>query len=67
LLHFRFTEIPDSIFDLKNLENLFANDNKIESINVARLMNLKHLSTLNLQNNEISKLPPELGKCTYLR
>lgn len=63
----RFVEIPDSVFDIKNLETLFVDGNKIQSINVTRLMNLKHLTTLNMQNNEIMQLPPELGLCKNIR
>ena len=58
----KFTEIPNGVYYIKNLENLFANSNKIQVINVKGLANLKHLSTLNLQNNDISTVPPELGK-----
>lgn len=58
----RFTEIPAGVYNLKNLENLFANGNKIQVINVKGLLSLKCLSTLNLQNNDISTVPPELGR-----
>ena len=52
---------------LKNLENLFANNNKICSIQANEIVQMKHLSTLNLQNNDISQVPPELGRATQLK
>jgi Leucine-rich repeat (LRR) protein len=58
----KFADIPNGVYNLKNLENLFANGNKIKVINVNGLKNLRHLSTLNLQNNDIATVPPELGK-----
>jgi len=63
----KFTQIPACVYELKSLENLFANDNKIQFIDAQKIMNLKRLSTLNLQNNDISQLQPELGLCTQLR
>ncbi|XP_050401832.1 leucine-rich repeat-containing protein 40 [Patella vulgata] len=59
----RFTVIPSVVFELKKLEILFASDNKIEVIDVDGLKRLPVLATLDLQNNNISQVPPELGNC----
>lgn len=44
-----------------------ANDNKIETIEVDGLKSLAALGTLDLQNNNIAQVPPELGLCTQIK
>ena len=43
------------------------NDNKIDNIDATGLQQLPVLATLDLQNNNISQVPPELGLCTQLK
>ncbi|PVD23047.1 hypothetical protein C0Q70_16309 [Pomacea canaliculata] len=62
-----FTEIPPVLYPLKKLEILFLNDNKINDIDAVGLQQMPVLATLDLQNNNISQVPPELGKCASLR
>lgn len=63
----RFNKIPDCIFNMIGLEILMLNDNKLEEINVEGLAKLTRLATLNLSNNNISFVPPQLGNLTQLR
>ncbi|XP_072173141.1 leucine-rich repeat-containing protein 40-like [Diadema setosum] len=63
----RFTKLPSVVFSWTKLEIILANDNQVNSIDVASLKLLSHLSTLDLQNNSIGEVPPELGNVTSLR
>lgn len=63
----RFTLLPPVIYDCVSLENIFANDNQITTIDVGGLLNLKQLSCLDLSNNDIGRVPPELGNMEWLR
>ena len=55
------------MYELKKLENLFADSNKITSIDAAGIKGLSVLATLDLQNNNIDQVPPELGNCTQIK
>ena len=50
-----------------SIENLFANNNQIQSISVDGLLELKELHCLDLGNNDISHVPPQLGNVEWLR
>ncbi|EDV23314.1 uncharacterized protein TRIADDRAFT_27850 [Trichoplax adhaerens] len=63
----RFAAIPSVIYTLSSLEVLLATDNKIESIDVSGLKQLSELSVLDLQNNDIKEVPPELGTLKALK
>lgn len=64
---YRFTDIPEAIYDVVSLESLIANDNVIATIDVSSLEKLKRLAILNLTNNNIAHVPPELGNLKNLR
>lgn len=63
----KITEIPPGVYQLPILENLFANNNKITSIDAMKIVKMKHLSTLNLQNNDITQVPLELGLAEQIK
>ncbi|KAG7207977.1 hypothetical protein KM043_009557 [Ampulex compressa] len=63
----RYAELPESIYEVTRLEILIANDNAITNIDVINLQKLKNLATLNLANNDIGFVPPELGNLKNLR
>ncbi|KAM0729669.1 Leucine-rich repeat-containing protein 40 [Formica fusca] len=63
----RFIDIPEAIYDVVSLESLIANNNVIATIDVSSLEKLKRLATLNLANNNIAHVPPELGNLKNLR
>lgn len=63
----RFTELPEAIYNVTSLEGLIVNDNLISEIDVLSLGKLKNLVVLNLANNNITHVPPELGNLKNLR
>jgi Leucine-rich repeat (LRR) protein len=66
-LLYRMYEVPACLYDMKKLEIIIAADNKIATLNTDKLSDLKRLSVLDLRNNNLPQLPPELGKMTHLR
>lgn len=42
-------------------------NNQVDGVDPSGLMKLSRLSTLDLSNNDVLKVPPELGLCTSLR
>ncbi|XP_064624717.1 leucine-rich repeat-containing protein 40-like [Lineus longissimus] len=67
LSHNRLKKLPPVLFQLKKLESLLINDNQISDVDAMAIKSLPVLSVLNLQNNDIMQVPPELGNCTQLR
>ncbi|XP_066994565.2 leucine-rich repeat-containing protein 40 isoform X2 [Anabrus simplex] len=63
----RFLKMPSCIFEMAGLEILSARDNQMEDIPVDGLKNLRRLAVLDLSNNSISHVPPELGTMLQLR
>ncbi|CAH1242999.1 LRRC40 [Branchiostoma lanceolatum] len=63
----RFQQFPAVLYSLLKLENVFANDNHIAAIDVDGLLKLPQIATLDLQNNDIMQVPPQLGNVTSLR
>ncbi|CAG2068688.1 unnamed protein product, partial [Timema podura] len=63
----RFQDIPECVYDLKGLEILAMRGNKLSTISVPGLARLKRLAVLDLADNNISQVPPQLGNLTQLR
>uniref|UniRef100_A0A4W4G6V2 Leucine rich repeat containing 40 n=1 Tax=Electrophorus electricus TaxID=8005 RepID=A0A4W4G6V2_ELEEL len=63
----RFKSFPEVLYSIFSLETILISNNQIGGINPVRLKMLDKLSTLDLQNNDIMQVPPELGNCTSLR
>lgn len=63
----RFGKIPECIYEMEGLEILNASDNQISDIRVNGLTKLKKLAVLQLANNSINYVPPELGNLKQLR
>ncbi|RZC39469.1 leucine-rich repeat-containing protein 40-like [Asbolus verrucosus] len=63
----RFINVPNCVYSMVGLEILLASDNKITEIDVEGLKKLTRIATLDLSNNNISQIPPELGNVTQLR
>lgn len=65
----RFSNLPRCIYEMDKLEILLAADNQITEVNVSSdaLARLKNLAVLDLRNNSIMTVPPELGNFTQLR
>ncbi|XP_015589721.1 leucine-rich repeat-containing protein 40 isoform X1 [Cephus cinctus] len=63
----RFTKLPDCIYDIERLEILTVGNNQLSLIDVSSLSKLRRLATLDLSNNNIVFVPPELGNLKNLR
>ncbi|CAM9664616.1 unnamed protein product [Lampetra fluviatilis] len=63
----RFREIPPVLYRVGTLETLLASDNQIGTVDATGLRSLERLGTLDLQNNDIMVVPPQLGLCASLR
>ncbi|XP_033226281.1 leucine-rich repeat-containing protein 40-like isoform X2 [Belonocnema kinseyi] len=63
----KFVEIPTCIYEIIHLEILVASGNQIAKIDVPALKKLRRLATLDLSNNNIGHVPPELGTLIHLK
>ncbi|XP_056605909.1 leucine-rich repeat-containing protein 40 [Triplophysa dalaica] len=63
----RFKSFPDVLYHTSSLETILISNNQVGGIDGVRLKILNRLSTLDLSNNDIMQVPPELGNCTSLR
>ncbi|XP_076578731.1 leucine-rich repeat-containing protein 40 isoform X2 [Chaetodon auriga] len=63
----RFKSFPEVLYQIVSLEVVLLGNNQVNGVDPCRLMKLVHLSTLDLSNNDLLKIPPELGLCTSLR
>ncbi|XP_033107307.1 leucine-rich repeat-containing protein 40-like [Anneissia japonica] len=63
----RFKELPAVIYTWGKLETILASENQVTAIDVASIRSLPKLSTLDLSNNDIGEVPPELGLIESLR
>uniref|UniRef100_A0A669DUI5 Leucine-rich repeat-containing protein 40 n=1 Tax=Oreochromis niloticus TaxID=8128 RepID=A0A669DUI5_ORENI len=67
LIYNRFKSFPDVLYETLSLETILLANNQVCEVDPSRLMKLTHLSTLDLANNDLLNIPPELGLCTTLR
>nr|CAD7203459.1 unnamed protein product [Timema douglasi] len=63
----KFQDIPECVYDLQGLEILAIRGNQLAAISVPGLARLKRLAVLDLADNNISQVPPQLGNLTQLR
>ncbi|CAH2311008.1 leucine-rich repeat-containing 40 [Pelobates cultripes] len=63
----RFKTFPDVLYRMPTLETILISTNQIGFVDPLQLKKLTKLSTLDLQNNDILQVPPELGNCESLR
>ncbi|NXQ73129.1 LRC40 protein, partial [Quiscalus mexicanus] len=63
----RFKVFPSVLYHLPALENILLSNNQVGSIDPVQLKGLDKLGTLDLQNNDLLQVPPELGNCENLR
>ncbi|XP_011409322.1 PREDICTED: leucine-rich repeat-containing protein 40-like, partial [Amphimedon queenslandica] len=63
----RFSSLPDVIYDCPSLETLLASDNQISFLNVDGFLKMRSLMTLDVSNNDISQVPPQLGLVQWLK
>lgn len=63
----RFKSFPVVLYDLPSLETVLLGNNQVGSVDASLLQKMALLSTLDLSNNDLLQLPPELGLCSSLR
>ena len=59
--HYWGDHIPDVVYALGALTTLIVSDNQIAQLDVGGLQRCAALTTLELTNNSIAEVPPELG------
>uniref|UniRef100_A0A673JL97 Leucine-rich repeat-containing protein 40 n=1 Tax=Sinocyclocheilus rhinocerous TaxID=307959 RepID=A0A673JL97_9TELE len=55
------------LYRISSLETILISNNQVGGIDPVQMKTLNNLSTLDLSNNDIMQVPPELGNCTSLR
>ncbi|NXY90609.1 LRC40 protein, partial [Alcedo cyanopectus] len=63
----RFKEFPSVLYHIPALETILLSNNQVGSIDPLQLQKMDKLGTLDLQNNDLLQVPPELGNCENLR
>ncbi|XP_029285687.1 leucine-rich repeat-containing protein 40 [Cottoperca gobio] len=63
----RFKSFPQVLYQIVSLDTVLLGNNQVNEVDPHRLMKLVHLSTLDLSNNDLLNIPPELGLCSSLR
>jgi len=63
----RFVALPSVLFNIPTLETILAADNRITEIPIDDLRKMNNLQILDLQNNSIGQVPPELSLLPALR
>ena len=63
----RFKTFPDVLYRVVTLETILFSNNQVAAVDALQLRSLGLLSTLDLANNDLMQVPPELGNCTSLR
>ncbi|KAM6128893.1 leucine-rich repeat-containing protein 40 [Phoenicopterus ruber ruber] len=63
----RFKVFPSVLYRLLALETVLLSNNQVGSVDPLQLKKMDKLGTLDLQNNDLLQVPPELGNCETLR
>uniref|UniRef100_A0A8C6PPI4 Leucine-rich repeat protein SHOC-2 n=1 Tax=Nothobranchius furzeri TaxID=105023 RepID=A0A8C6PPI4_NOTFU len=63
----RLKSFPEVLYEVLSLETVLLGNNQVCVVDPGRLMKLACLTTLDLSNNDLLNIPPELGLCTSLR
>ncbi|XP_036610893.1 leucine-rich repeat-containing protein 40 isoform X3 [Trichosurus vulpecula] len=63
----RFKTFPSILYRLRTLETILLSNNQVGSVDPLQLKQMDKLATLDLQNNDLLHIPPELGNCVSLR
>ncbi|KAI6064255.1 Leucine-rich repeat-containing protein 40 [Aix galericulata] len=63
----RFKVFPSVLYRILALETILLSNNQVGSIDPLQLKKMEKLGTLDLQNNDLLQVPPELGNCENLR
>ncbi|XP_053104552.1 leucine-rich repeat-containing protein 40 isoform X2 [Hemicordylus capensis] len=63
----RFKIFPSVLYRIPTLEAILLGNNQVGSLDPLQIKNMDKLGTLDLQNNDLLQVPPELGNCFNLR
>ena len=63
----KFDAIPNCLYVCGKLETLLISDNQIKEIDIDGLRELTKLAIIDLGNNNIASVPPELGNLRNIR
>ncbi|XP_040843200.1 leucine-rich repeat-containing protein 40 isoform X1 [Ochotona curzoniae] len=63
----RFKTFPEVLYRIPALETILISNNQVGSLDPHKMKTMEHLTTLDLQNNDLLQIPPELGNCVNLR
>uniref|UniRef100_A0A8C8R5L4 Leucine-rich repeat-containing protein 40 n=1 Tax=Pelusios castaneus TaxID=367368 RepID=A0A8C8R5L4_9SAUR len=63
----RFKIFPNVLYRIPTLEAILLSNNQVGSIDPLQIRKMDKLGTLDLQNNDLLQVPPELGNCVNLR
>ncbi|XP_008333181.1 leucine-rich repeat-containing protein 40 [Cynoglossus semilaevis] len=63
----RFKSFPEVLYQLVSLETVLLGNNQVGGVDPSHLVKMVNLSTLDLSNNDLLNVPPELGLCSSLR
>ncbi|OXB82185.1 UNVERIFIED_CONTAM: hypothetical protein H355_009064 [Colinus virginianus] len=63
----RFKVFPSVLYRILALETILLSNNQVGAIDPLQLKKMEKLGTLDLQNNDLLQVPPELGNCETLR
>ncbi|KAM6219819.1 leucine-rich repeat-containing protein 40 isoform 3-T3 [Rhynchocyon petersi] len=63
----RFKILPEVLYRIPTLETILISNNQVGSVDPQRMRMMENLTTLDLQNNDLLQIPPELGNCVNLR
>ncbi|XP_037001192.2 leucine-rich repeat-containing protein 40 isoform X3 [Artibeus jamaicensis] len=66
-LDLRFKILPEVLYHISTLETILISNNQVGSVDPEKLKTMENLITLDLQNNDLLQIPPELGNCVNLR
>ena len=68
LFNFRFVRLPAVLYELKQIQEILVNDNQLVELDANGLQKIAGtLITLNVRNNNLQRLPPEICKCTLIK
>lgn len=65
--YYRFKTFPEVLYRIPALETILISNNQVGSLDPHKMKTMEHLTTLDLQNNDLLQIPPELGNCVNLR
>lgn len=63
----RFRVFPAVLYQVSTLEAILISNNQVGSVDPHKMKLMENLNTLDLQNNDLLQIPPELGNCVQLR